>query len=189
MKKINNYWVDDNNNKWNCDITEEKAIKNSNTLINCSYCAHCVHCSDCSDCSYCSGCSDCSDCSDCSNCYDCYNCSDCSNCYDCSDCHNCSYCYDCSHCHDCHNCSNCAYCSYCSNFTENPQRYLSKRIGSRNQQTMFYWTKQDKNLIVCGCFKNTLIEFEQRVKEIHGDNDYGKQYQEFIDTCKLLMEK
>ena len=71
---------------------------------------------------------------------------------------------------------------------ENPQRYLSKKIGSRKQQTMFYWT-QDKNLIVCGCFKNTLIEFEQRVEKIHGDNDYGKKYQEFINTCKLLMEK
>ena len=58
MKKINNYWVDKNNNKWNCDsFTEEKAIKNSNTLINCFHCHNCSYCSDCHNCSHCHNCS------------------------------------------------------------------------------------------------------------------------------------
>ena len=52
MKKVNNNWVDDNNNSWNCDFyTEEQAEKHSKTLSNCSYCRNCSDCSDCRNCS------------------------------------------------------------------------------------------------------------------------------------------
>jgi len=77
MKLINNYWVDENNNKWNeANCSEEQAIENSKSLINCShcsdssdlfYCSYCFNCSDlfhCSDCSYSSNLSHCSRCSD-----------------------------------------------------------------------------------------------------------------------------
>jgi len=62
MEKINNYWVDDNNNRWSCDLeTEESSQIKSNTLINCR------NCTDCSGCSGCLSCSNCSDCLSCSN--------------------------------------------------------------------------------------------------------------------------
>lgn len=82
MKKVNNYYVDDNNNKWNNEFyTEEQAIKNSKSLTKCF------------------------------------------NCVNCSDCHSCSYCHS---------------CSDCSDFKENPQRYITPKIGSRKSQTTFY---------------------------------------------------
>ena len=66
MKKGNNYWIDENNNKWGCNYyTKEQAEKNSKTLTNCSDCSDCRDCSDCSDCSYCSYCSYCNDCRNC----------------------------------------------------------------------------------------------------------------------------
>ena len=78
MKKVNNYWVDENNNRWDVNIyTETQAKKNSASLINCS---------DCSDCSRCFRCFRCSDCSDCFDCFRCFRCSDCSDCSDCSRC-------------------------------------------------------------------------------------------------------
>ena len=59
MKKLNNYWTDANNNKWNASIySKDQALKQSASLVNCSDCSRC---SGCSDCSRCSGCYDCSD--------------------------------------------------------------------------------------------------------------------------------
>jgi hypothetical protein len=37
---------------------------------------------------------------------------------------------------------------------------------------------------VCGCFKGTLQEFEQKVKETHKNNDYAKNYFKWIDAVK-----
>jgi hypothetical protein len=37
---------------------------------------------------------------------------------------------------------------------------------------------------VCGCFKGTLQEFEQKVKETHKNNDYAKNYFKWIDSVK-----
>jgi len=74
MKKINDYWVDKNNNKWDSLIfTEKEAKELSKTLINCSYCYNCRYCSYCYNCRYCSYSSnlnDCGYCSYCSNCSD-----------------------------------------------------------------------------------------------------------------------
>jgi len=47
MKKINNYWTDERNNKWNCNLyTEEQAEKLSKTMDDCSDCSDCSRCSD-----------------------------------------------------------------------------------------------------------------------------------------------
>ena len=74
MKKVNNRWVDDNNNSWDCDLfSKEKALQFSKTMISC---IGCINCSDCSYCSDCSGCSDCINCSGCSGCSDCSGCRD-----------------------------------------------------------------------------------------------------------------
>ncbi|HUU89387.1 MAG TPA: hypothetical protein VMX17_16765 [Candidatus Glassbacteria bacterium] len=203
MKLKNGFYVDENNNRWDSDrYTKEHAEQKSKSLNNCSDCSdcsycyncsdcsgcygcsNCSNCSGCSDCSYCSDCSCCSGCSCCSNCSNCSNCSHCSDCYNCSDCSDCS---DCSHCSDCYNCSYCSDCSDCSDFKDNPMRYTGTNIGSKKSQTTAYW-KKEKTLVVCGCWKGTLEEFKERVKEVHGDNQYGKEYEQYIKIVKAIIE-
>jgi len=202
IKLIDGYWVI-GSNKWDASIyPQEQAEKYSKTLINCQNCINCSDCSYCRSCSYCSDCrscsycSDCSDCIDCSDCRSCSYCSDCSDCIDCSYCRSCSYCSDCSDCSYCRSCSYCSYCSYCrscsscrscsdcSDFKTNPQRITSAILGSRNSQTTFYWN-EEKEQIVCGCFKGTLEEFETKVKETHGDNDFAKGYFKWIELVRM----
>lgn len=58
LKKINRYWVDENNNRWNIEIyTEEQAEKYSKSLVNCYNCINCINCRNCLNCNYCDNCS------------------------------------------------------------------------------------------------------------------------------------
>ena len=162
MRKENGYWIDENNNKWNCDFySEKKAEEKSKTLINCR------DCSGCSDCSYCSDCSGCSYCRDCSGCSGCSGCS------------YCSYCSDCSY---------CSGCSGCSGYEQNPQRYVTAKLGSRNSQTTFYYDGKDI-FVVCGCFKGNLDAFEKRVKKTYTDenNEHRIAYDKEIKKVKELF--
>lgn len=164
-----NYWII-GTNKWSkSEYTKEQAERYSDTLINCQ------NCSDCSDCSYCS------DCSSCSNCSSCRDCSDCSNCS------SCRYCSSCSYCRYCSSCSSCSSCRDCSDFKTNPQRITSPSLGSRNSQTTYYWNKE-KEQIVCGCFKGTLQEFENKIKETHLENDFAKGYFQWIKKVKEYLK-
>jgi hypothetical protein len=95
-------------------------------------------------------------------------------------------CRGCSDCKDCSYCSNCNGCNLCNGFEENPQRITSPKIGSRNDQTTVYWTDK-KDLVVCGCFKGNLKEFEERVKEVHKDTEFERQYLLLIDQVKYNM--
>ena len=79
---------------------------------------------------------------------------------------------------------NCSDCSNCSNFETNPQRITSSNIGSRNSQSTYYWTN-DKEQIICGCYKGILSEFEERVKKVHSGTKYEKEYLEWIQKIKL----
>jgi hypothetical protein len=168
-QQIDGYWVI-GSNKWNASIyTQEQAEKYSKTLINCQ---NCINCSSCSDCSYCRSCSDCS------------SCRSCSSCSDCSYCRSCSSCSDCSYCRSCSSCSDCSYCRSCSDFKTNPQRITSSFLGSRNSQTTYYWDDK-REQIICGCFKGTLEEFEEKVKITHGDNDFAKGYFKWIELVRM----
>jgi hypothetical protein len=180
---IKGYWVVETN-KWNANIyTKEQAEKYADTLINCTNCINCSYCI---------------------NCHNCLNCRDSSYCHNCRNCLNCSYCHDCrdsSYCRDCHDCYDCI------DFKENPERITtSQKIGSRHQHTTYYWTKereqivcafyehqhtttyystQEHEQIVCGFFKGSLLEFEEKVKETHGDNQHGIDYKNWIQKVKL----
>ena len=58
------------------------------------------------------------------------------------------------------------------------------RIGSRKGMTTYCF---DDDVIFCGCFKGTLQEFEEKVKETHIDNEqYLKEYLGFIQYLKSL---
>jgi hypothetical protein len=175
MKKHNGYWTDENNNRWSCVIySEDQAEVFSKTLFDCKGCVNCTACIRCTDCT------DCTDCARCIDCLDCTRCIDCTNCTRCADC---TGCLDCTRCIDCTNCTRCADCS---TLKRNPQRYLSGNIGSRHSQTCFYWLK-DKTQVVCGCWRGTLEEFEERVNEVYPEGKYGNQYRAEIEKVKYLM--
>jgi hypothetical protein len=57
MKKINNYWTDENNNRWNRDqYTKDQAEQLSKKMINCKYCTDCYSCYSCDSCDSCNSC-------------------------------------------------------------------------------------------------------------------------------------
>ena len=158
MQQINGYWVDENNNRWACSYyTAEQAEEYSATLINC------LDCRDCEKCLNCVSCRDCQDCRDCENCRGCQNCD------------------------DCHNCRYCRGCGDCKNYQDNPQRYVTPRIGSRRDRTTIYWLDGDVQ-VICGCFRGNLDEFEDRVRDVHGDNKHGRAYMTEIAKVRALMQ-
>ena len=200
MEKVSNFWLDSkNNNKWSSEkYSEEEAEKLSRSLQDCEACEDCKNCESCKncrecwDCRYCKDCHKCQDCQNCrycrncekcKNCQDCQYCENCENCRNCRNCQNCGECWNCIKCRDCWNCQN---CGECRDFKENPERIVSPKQGSRSSQTTIYWLK-GQNLVVCGCWKGNVIEFEKRVDDIHGDNEFGRQYQQFIIKAKKLM--
>ena len=108
-------------------------------------------------------------------------------CRNCRNCRNCSYCRDCGDCSNCRYCSYCDDCSNCSGFKSNPQRITSGVMGSRNSQSTYYWNDEHEQ-VVCGCFKGSLQEFENRVKDVHGENEFGVAYMKWINTIKVYKE-
>ena len=120
------------------------------------------------------------------NCTRCYNCSDCSYCSCCTRCSDCSDCSGCSYCTDC---TGCTRCSWCTDFHSNPQRFTSRKIGSRKSQTTVYWT-DEKTLVVCGCFKGDLEAFKREVLKTHENNElYKKEYLNLISLIEKLIEE
>lgn len=60
-------------------------------------------------------------------------------------------------------------------------------IGSRNGHTTIFHT--DKGMFVqCGCFKGTLDEFEDKVKETHQGNKHERDYLALIQFAKIKFE-
>ena len=106
------------------------------------------------------------------------------------DCRNCRNCHDCQNCQDCRNCVNCRNCRDCKDYTSNPMRYITAKIGSRKDQTAFYYgqTKSGTSLqVVCGCFRGDLEAFEIKVYKTHGDNEYARQYYKEIGKVRALF--
>ena len=63
---------------------------------------------------------------------------------------------------------------------------MSPKMGSRRDQTVVYFSK-DRTQVICGCYVATLEEFEERVKEVHKDSEYAKQYLDFISKVRVYM--
>ena len=60
-------------------------------------------------------------------------------------------------------------------------------IGSRDGYTTIFHT--DKDIFVqCGCFKGTLDEFEEKVKETHQGNKHERDYLALIEFVKVKFE-
>ena len=60
-------------------------------------------------------------------------------------------------------------------------------IGSRNDTTTFFRCKDEKIRVFCGCFFGDLDEFAEKVKETHGDNEYGRVYMLAIEMAKARI--
>lgn len=71
-----------------------------------------------------------------------------------------------------------------ANIRSNEDILWVSRIGSRLDTTVIYRTQTDIQ-VVCGCFLGTLEEFADKVKERHGDNQYGKEYAAVIELEKV----
>ena len=162
----NGYWYV-GTNRWNADTyTQDQVEMYAEGMINCRNCMNCKYCTNCTNCWYCT---DCIDCTDCTNCANCTNCMDCRGCTDCT------------------NCTDCTDCKDCTDFKSNPQHIASPKMGSRNAQTTYYFTDNHEQ-IVCGCFKGTLQEFENRINAVHGEDRHGQDYMKWIKTVKDYKE-
>lgn len=65
-----------------------------------------------------------------------------------------------------------------------------KGFGSRNRNrniTMFR-TENGNICVSCGCFIGTLQEFENKVKETHGNNKFAKEYLALVEAAKIHFE-
>ena len=60
-------------------------------------------------------------------------------------------------------------------------------IGSRNDYTTFFYGKDGKIHIKCGCFHGDIKEFTAKVEETHGNNHHGKMYKLAIEMAKEQM--
>ena len=189
MKHENGFWVDENGNRWRDNITEQEAKSSSDSLKNCTDCTECVYCKCCRGCMNCLCCYDCTNSNKCYGCTSCDNCTRCDYCCDCNYCSNCRSCASCDYCKDC---TNCEYCHNCRKYDQNPSSYVTKKVGSRDEQTIFYYgdTEKGKSFqVVCGCFWGNLEEFEAAVLKTHRYSGvYREQYLKEIRKVKVLFE-
>lgn len=63
-----------------------------------------------------------------------------------------------------------------------------KGFGSRNRSTTMFRTKNGDIAVSCGCFGGTLEEFENKVKETHGDNKFAREYLALVEAAKIHFE-
>ena len=63
-----------------------------------------------------------------------------------------------------------------------------KGLGSQNRNTTFFKCKDGHIHVSCGCFSGNLEEFENKVKETHGNSKYAKEYLACIEVIKIHFE-
>ena len=67
--------------------------------------------------------------------------------------------------------------------------YRTPFIGSRNEQTLFYWTSGGFEQVVCGCFLGSVDEFEEKVANTHGNNEHAAAYGKQIAIMRMLKSQ
>lgn len=60
-------------------------------------------------------------------------------------------------------------------------------VGSRNDTTTFFKCKDGNIRVSCGCFFGDLKEFSEKVKEAHGENEFGRVYMLAIEMAKIRI--
>ena len=61
-------------------------------------------------------------------------------------------------------------------------------IGSRDDVTTFFRTKEKQIYVRCGCFYGDVDEFAAAVAKTHGDSKHGKVYRMAIEMAKVQIE-
>ena len=61
-------------------------------------------------------------------------------------------------------------------------------IGSRNDFTTFFRTKNCEIAVCCGCFRGTIDQFLQAVQETHGDNKHAIAYRMAAELAKAQID-
>ena len=62
-------------------------------------------------------------------------------------------------------------------------------FGSENRSTSFFKCEGGLIKVNCGCFHGTINEFRERVKDVHKDSKYAKEYLMIADLMELKMSK
>lgn len=63
-----------------------------------------------------------------------------------------------------------------------------KSFGSHNRSTTMFRGENENIYVSCGCFSGTLEEFENKVKETHGNNKFAREYLALIEATKIHFE-
>lgn len=63
-----------------------------------------------------------------------------------------------------------------------------KGFGSENRNTTMFRTRNGDICVCCGCFEGSLKEFEEKVKETHGNTKYAKEYLACVEVAKIHFE-
>ena len=61
-------------------------------------------------------------------------------------------------------------------------------IGSRNDTTTFFRTKENIIKVKCGCFYGTIDEFLTKVELTHENNKHGRAYRLAVELAKAQIE-
>ena len=65
---------------------------------------------------------------------------------------------------------------------------LIKGVGSNYRNTTFFKTKTENINVICGCFRGNLSEFENKVRETHGNTKFAREYLAAISMVKIHFE-
>ena len=63
-----------------------------------------------------------------------------------------------------------------------------KGFGSESRNTTMFRTKNRDVYVCCGCFRGSLKEFLEKVKETHGSSIYAKEYLACVEAAKIHFE-
>ena len=61
-------------------------------------------------------------------------------------------------------------------------------IGSRNDTTTFFKTKDNNICVKCGCFIGTIDDFLEAVNETHGENKHAKAYKLACELARVQID-
>lgn len=76
-----------------------------------------------------------------------------------------------------------------ANIESNDDFSIIYNFGSINRVTSFFKCEDGLIKVNCGCFHGTIDEFRERVKDVHKDSKYAKEYLMIADLMELKMSK
>lgn len=72
--------------------------------------------------------------------------------------------------------------------SDNADYICLKGFGSCNRSTTMFKGKNGNICVSCGCFYGTLQEFENKVKETHGNSKFAREYLALVEAAKIHFE-